>query len=60
MKWFYKLTGGRPMKREGMAFVDRVSVETVNHYCDKFGRRWLAINAWSMFRVAAPITQKEE
>ena len=49
-----KLAGGRPMKREGTAFVDCVSGKSVVYYRDWFGRRWMADNgAWSLFRVAA-------
>lgn len=46
------LLGGRPMTREGFAFVDEVSHETVHYYRDRFGRQWLATGRWSWFRVA--------
>lgn len=48
-----KLFGGRPMKREGLAFVDKVSGASVNFYTDRLGRRWIAENAWSLLRVPA-------
>lgn len=50
----HKLTGGRPMTREGFAFIDKVSGESVHYWRDKFGRRWMANGPWSSFRVAAP------
>lgn len=48
-----RLTGGRPMKLEGLAFVDKVSGRPVNYYVDSFGRRWMAEGRWSRFRVLA-------
>lgn len=54
MVWLMKVTGGRPMKREGLAFVDRVSGKSVEYRRDWFGRLWLADGgAWSLFRVEA-------
>lgn len=48
------LTGGRPMKREGYAFTDKVSGKGVEYRRDSFGRLWLADGgAWSLFRVRA-------
>lgn len=50
--YFYTLTGGRPMKREGFAFTDIVSGLPVHRYRDAFGNLWLADNgSWSLFRV---------
>jgi hypothetical protein len=49
---FYILTGGRPMcklAREG--FWDKLAQRKVNHYVDKFGRKWMAFSKWSLFRV---------
>lgn len=60
---FRKLLGGRPMRRESTAFVDRVSGATVGYYIDTLGRRWMAENRWSLFRVPAAhhgITAKAE
>ena len=51
MKVIYKITGGRPMRYNGFAFVDRVSGVRVNYYTDKFDNRWLANRPWSKFRV---------
>lgn len=51
MKWIGKLLGGRPMRYEGCAFVDRVSGKEVNRYTDTLGRKWLAENRWALFRV---------
>lgn len=49
--WIARLTGGRPMRREGFAFVDRISGKSVCYYTDAFRRRWLATGPWSLFRV---------
>ena len=60
---FRKLLGGRPMRRESTAFVDHVSGATVGYYIDTLGRRWMAENRWSLFRVPAAhygITAKTE
>lgn len=55
MDLFFRITGGRPMTREGLAFVDTVSGKSVEYRRDKFGRLWLADGgAWSWFRV--PLT----
>jgi hypothetical protein len=48
---FYRLTGGRPMRRLGYGFIDRVSGETVSYYIDAFGRCWMATSRWGWFRV---------
>lgn len=50
-KWFYKLTGGRPMRRVRHAFADVISGRDVSVYEDKFGRTWLATHEWALFRV---------
>lgn len=55
---FANLFGGRPMKREGLAFVDKVSGASVNYYTDRLGRRWMAENAWSLFRVPVAPSSK--
>ena len=58
IRWLWKLTGGRPMIREGYAFTDRVSGRGILHMRDRLGRRWLAEGAWSLFRV--PRTTQEK
>jgi hypothetical protein len=50
-KIFYALTGGRPMTREAYFMVDRVSGESVYFWRDAFGRKWMATNGASLFRV---------
>jgi hypothetical protein len=52
MNLIKRLLGGRPMKHEGCAFVDVVVGKEVNRYTDTLGRKWLAFNRWSLFRVA--------
>jgi hypothetical protein len=51
VKLLTKLTGGRPMRRLGYAFTDKVSGESVDFYRDLLGRDWMATGAWSLFRV---------
>ena len=51
MSLLKKLLGGRPMRRESLAFVDRCSGASVSYYVDTLGRRWLAENRWALFRV---------
>jgi len=53
------ILGGRPMRYECRAFVDSVSGASVNYYVDTMGRRWLAENRWSLFRVPAAQQPKE-
>ena len=53
LRLFYTITGGRPMTRLEGAFTDRVSGEPVSYYRDAFGRRWLANDDYSFFRVLA-------
>jgi hypothetical protein len=48
------LTGGRPMKRLGCAFIDKVSGREVFEFEDRCGRYWLAEKPWSWFRVGIP------
>lgn len=48
-----KILGGRPMKREGIAFIDSVSRESVCYYRDTNGKLWLATGPWALFRVEA-------
>ena len=48
-----QLLGGRPMRRESLAFVDRCPGASVSYYVDTLGRRWLAENRWALFRVPA-------
>lgn len=50
---FFKLTGGRPMKVESCAFVDRVNHREVFRFTDRLGRQWLAqgLSGWAIFRV---------
>lgn len=47
-KW---ITGGRPMRYERAAFIDKVDGRMVCYYVDRFKRRWLAHHAWSLFRM---------
>lgn len=51
MKWLYKLTGGRPMKRGEYAFRDVITGHEVYYFVDAFDRKWMAEHAWSLFRV---------
>lgn len=51
IKFLMKLTGGRPMRKIGYAFADKVSGKSVNYYVDYFGNVWMANGAWSKFRV---------
>lgn len=51
MKLFWWLTGGRPMQLDGFAFTDTVVNQPVYYFTDRFGRRWMAHNRWSLFRV---------
>jgi hypothetical protein len=44
---------GRPMTKEGYAFCDSVSGASVYFFRDLRGRRWMAENQWSLFRVEA-------
>lgn len=48
---FYRLTGGRPMKKTGYAFTDKVTGKSVFYWKDDIGLNWLAEHAWSSFRV---------
>ena len=50
-RFFYKLTGGRPMIYKDHAFIDVVSGREVKYYTDYFGRNWMANTKWSSFRV---------
>lgn len=50
-KLFYKLTGGRPMRAQELAFVDHVSRKPVYRFVDGLGRKWLAEHRWALFRV---------
>lgn len=52
MKLLRILTGGRPMRRIGYAFTDIVSGKAVYRWEDRYGRKWLAEEAWSLFRVS--------
>ena len=54
-KLFYRLTGGRPMKKVCYAFTDVGNNRAVHYYVDRLGRSWLAQGAWASFRVK-PIT----
>lgn len=42
------------MRVDHLAFVDRVTGESVYHFVDRLGRRWLATGAWALFRVSLP------
>lgn len=49
---FFRITGGRPMKREGFALFDYVAQKGIFYYRDRDrGVRWMAEGAWSLFRV---------
>lgn len=50
-RWLWKLTGGRPMVREGCAFIDCVTHKEVFYWRDRLGNRWMAFGAWDLFRV---------
>lgn len=49
---FYRITGGRPMKLIGFAFINVVDGRAVNYYIDKFDRIWMANGPWSRFRCS--------
>ena len=53
MKWLYYLTGGRPMKliEDKVGFWDHIGQQAVLYWHDQFGRKWVAANRWSWFRV---------
>lgn len=51
-KFFARITGGRPMRFDSFAFVDRVTGDRVNRYTDTLGRKWLAVHKWAAFRVS--------
>lgn len=51
MKWFWRLTGGRPMKVLFFQFTDVVDGRPVYSCVDRLGRSWLANGKWSLFRV---------
>lgn len=48
IKWLF---GGRPMKVLEWRFNDAVQGGAVYLCEDRYGRRWLANGAWSLFRV---------
>jgi hypothetical protein len=57
-KWFYTLTGGRPMTlvSASSAFYDHIAKEPIGYWRDKFGRVWMAsmvspLRGWQQFRV---------
>jgi hypothetical protein len=51
-RWFFKLTGGRPMKYVSSLFFDSVSGESVNLYIDRHKQElWMANSGWNLFRV---------
>lgn len=54
LRWFWLLTGGRPMVKGSFAFNDSVTGKPVFNYTDKFGKPWWALGKWSFFRVASP------
>jgi len=51
MKFLMRLTGGRPMKMQYHAFVDKVRNKDIYVFKDVFGRYFLAENSMSSFRV---------
>jgi hypothetical protein len=42
MRWFWKLTGGRPMQMKDCLFIDQVSGKEVFLWVDRLGRQWMA------------------
>jgi hypothetical protein len=53
-KIFFRVTGGRPMKRECSAFYDGISQESVYYFRDRLRNvRYMANHKWSIFRVEA-------
>ena len=50
MRWFWKLTSGRPMNCRGFAFVGGV-VKSVFYWIDRLGRSWVARGPRAWFRV---------
>jgi hypothetical protein len=50
-RFFFALTGGRPMVKIGYAFTDVVSGKPVFYYKDYLNRYWIAENSWGFFRV---------
>lgn len=55
-----RLTGGRPMRCDGLAFVDVVSGRNVFYFTDRLGRHWLAEGPSSLFRVRAALRALSE
>jgi|GEM_PF-2733722 len=53
-KIFSALTGGRPMRKIGIAYTKRGSGEKVFYFVDDFGTLWMAAHAWSIGRVRPP------
>ncbi len=53
-----KLLGGRPMVREGCAFIDSVAHREVHYWHDTLGHRWMADGQWSLFRVEVSLTPR--
>ncbi len=53
MRWFWRLTGGRPMIRTtAVPFKDAVSGKLVYFWVDRLGLgHWMAYSRWSRFRV---------
>lgn len=51
MAWLWRLTGGRPMIDGGSAFYDSIGKLPVRYFTDRLGHQWLAVHAWSLFRV---------
>ena len=50
-KLFYKLTGGRPMRAQELAFVDQVTRKPVYRFVGGLGRKWLAEHRGALFRI---------
>jgi hypothetical protein len=50
-KLLMRLTGGRPMKRGIYRFQSHLTGDHVYYFTDYFGRKFLAADRWSSFRV---------
>lgn len=56
---FYSITGGRPMEKlDEEGFWDSIGGVKVNFYKDGFGRKWMALGKWSLFRVKSAIEKE--
>ncbi|MEI9428706.1 hypothetical protein [Mesorhizobium sp. Cs1299R1N3] len=51
-KLFHAATGGRPMRKIGVAYVERGTGVKVFYFVDAFGGLWMAKDRWSFTRTA--------